>query len=124
MHNDYDTKQLWNLFENKKVTYFNIPTISEMKEIHMLLHSDKKELYTVNFEECEKKRIYWEKVRDIYIKNDFIMPHSFRLGKELKFDEIWNYHVTQNEINMVIKIIKILQKEEEDYFMKEHVSYT
>ena len=70
------------------------------------------------------KRIYWEKVRDIYVKNDFIMPHSFRLGKELKFDEIWNYHVTQNEINMVIKIIKILQKEEEDYFMKEHVSYT
>lgn len=125
IHDDYDTDQLWRRFRNEKdATYFNIPTLKETREIYKLLKSDKKEMYTVDFDECEAKRFYWEKVRDTYIKNDFIIPHSLRLGKELKFCEIWDYHVTDEDIAIVKKIIEILKEEADDYFLKEHVSYT
>ena len=123
-HDDYDTNRLWNQFEAEKSIHFNIPTIFEMKELYNLLKSDKKELYTINFEECEKKRKYWEIVYKIYKKNSFIMPYSFRLGKELKFEEIWDYHITEDEIKMVKEIIKILKEYEDDYFLKEHVSFS
>ena len=68
VHDDYDTNRLWNQFEAGKSIHFNIPTINEMKELYKLLKSDKKELYTIDFEECEKKRLYWETVYKIYKK--------------------------------------------------------
>ena len=125
VRDDYDTNQLWRSFRNnEKKTHFNIPTIDEAREVYKLLKSDKRELYTINFDECEKKRIYWEKVLEIYKENDFIMPHSFRLGNEIKFYDIWDYHVTSDEIQLVNKIIRMLKKDEDDYFLKEHISYT
>ena len=93
------------------------------QEIYKLLKSDKKELYTINCDECQKKRVYWEKVLEIYKENDFIMPYSFRLGNEIKFYDIWNYYITLDEIQLVNKIIRILKKDEDDYFMKEHISF-
>ena len=123
-HDEYDTNQLWNQFEAEKSIHYNIPTISEMKELYKLLKSDKKELYTIDFEECEKKRKYWETVYKIYKKNSFIMPYTFRLGKELKFEEIWDYHITSDEIKMVEEIIGILKEYEDDYFVKEHMSFS
>ena len=52
------------------------------------------------------------------------MPHSFGLGKEIKFYDIWHYYVTSDEIQLVNKIIRILKKDEDDYFLKEHISFT
>ena len=124
VHDDYDTNQLWKQFEEEKSIHFNIPTISEMKETYKLLKSDKRQLYTIDFEECEKKRLYWEKVCEMYKKNSFIIPYSFRLGKELKFDDIWDYHITEDEIKMVEEIIRILNEDDDDYFLKEHVSFS
>ena len=124
VRDDYDTDQLWRSFRNnEKKTHFNIPTIDETREIYKLLKSDKKELYTINCDECQKKRVYWEKVLKIYKENDFIMPYSFRLGNEIKFYDIWNYYITLDEIQLVNKIIRILKKDEDDYFMKEHISF-
>lgn len=124
VRDDYDTDQLWRSFRNnEKKTHFNIPTIDETREIYKLLKSDKKELYTINCDECQKKRVYWEKVLEIYKENDFIMPYSFRLGNEIKFYDIWNYYITLDEIQLVNKIIRILKKDEDDYFMKEHISF-
>lgn len=124
VRDDYDTDQLWMSFRNnEKKTHFNIPTIDETREIYKLLKSDKKELYTINCDECQKKRVYWEKVLEIYKENDFIMPYSFRLGNEIKFYDIWNYYITLDEIQLVNKIIRILKKDEDDYFMKEHISF-
>ena len=124
VRDDYDTDQLWRSFRNnEKKTHFNIPTIDETREIYKLLKSDKKELYTINCDECQKKRVYWEKVLEIYKENDFIMPYSFRLGNEIKFYDIWNYYITLDEIQLVNKIIRILKKDENDYFMKEHISF-
>ena len=124
VRDDYDTDQLWRSFRNnEKKTHFNIPTIDETREIYKLLKSDKKELYTINCDECHKKRVYWEKVLEIYKENDFIMPYSFRLGNEIKFYDIWNYYITLDEIQLVNKIIRILKKDEDDYFMKEHISF-
>ena len=125
VRDDYDTDQLWRRFRNdKKATHFNIPTINETRETYKLLKSDKKELYTINFDECERKRKYWENVLEIYKENDFIMPHSFGLGKEIKFYDIWDYYITSDEIQLVNKIIRMLKKDEDDYFLKEHVSFT
>ena len=125
VRDDYDTDQLWRSFRNnEKKTHFNIPTIDETREIYKLLKSDKKELYTINCDECQKKRVYWEKVLEIYKENDFIMPYSFRLGNEIKFYDIWNYYITLDEIQLVNKIIRILKKDEDDYFLKEHISFT
>lgn len=124
-HDDYDTDQLWRSFKNnKKKTHFNVPTINEAKEVYKLLKSNKKELYTINCEECERKRAYWEEVLEVYKENDFIMPHSFRLGNEIKFKDIWDYYITQNEINLINEIIRILKEDEDDYFIKEHISFT
>ncbi len=124
VRDDYDTDQLWRSFRNnEKKTHFNIPTIDETREIYKLLKSNKKELYTINCDECQKKRVYWEKVLEIYKENDFIMPYSFRLGNEIKFYDIWNYYITLDEIQLVNKIIRILKKDEDDYFMKEHISF-
>ena len=115
VRDDYDTDQLWRSFRNnEKKTHFNIPTIDETREIYKLLKSNKKELYTINCDECQKKRVYWEKVLEIYKENDFIMPYSFRLGNEIKFYDIWNYYITLDEIQLVNKIIRILKKDEDD----------
>ena len=125
VRDDYDTGQLWRSFRNnEKKTHFNIPTIDEAREVYKLLKSDKRELYTINFDECERKRFYWENVLEIYKENDFIIPYSFGLGKEIKFYDIWDYHVTSDEITIVKKIIKLLKKDEDDYFLKEHISFT